>query len=353
MGGQNLAFGSSLSPALGVAAQSQEYQRILAGILGEAERGKLHLKVPEPHCLMQRRSGMHYHFRPEVFVQLEGATRFRFPQGELMLRPGEAAILPTGLPHGETALRADGGEGSPGRGFRNFVAGFYAGAVSMHLARDFGGGRPDIETISFFSTPDLHRIVEMVEFLVQASHSPSGRREAVARGLGLALFATLADLVRAETPDARKEPPRIFQIKWLVRDQLYNPDLNVTFIAQRLNCSADYLSHIFHRDTGETLIHYIHRQRIRGALEVMANPALTISEIAWACGFADAGYFTKVFRRHAGLTPQAYRKRLSQESLREAGAPKTVFHDGTDHSAGRAAPPAAGPEQEATPFLTL
>lgn len=351
MDGQNLAPVPAAPPALGGVSQKNEYQRILERILGEAERGKLHLKVPEPHSLMQRREGMHHHFRPEIFIQLEGATRFRFPQGELMLRPGEAAVLPTGLPHGETALRADGGAGSPGACFRNFVAGFYAGSVSMHLARDCGGGRPGIEAISFFSTPDLHRIVEMVEFLVQASRSGRQRAETVARGLGLALFATLADLAQAETPDARQEAPRIFQIKWLVRDQLYNPELNVTFVAQRLNCSADYLSHLFHRETGETLIHYIHNQRMRGALEVIANPALTVSEIAWACGFADAGYFTRVFRKHTGMTPQAYRKRLAEEPAREARAPKTIFHDRADFSPGRAASMNASLAESAAPFV--
>lgn len=254
-----------------------------------------------------------------------------------MLLPGEVGVLPTGLPHAEKALSAEGGEGRPGDAFRNLVVGFYASTVSMHFARDFGDGRPDIETISFFATPDLQRIVDMVEFLTKASHSAGAHREATTQGLSLALFATLADLTHAETPDARQEPQRIFQIKWLVRDQLYNPELNVTFMAQRLACSADYLSHVFHKETGETLIHYIHRQRMRGALEVIGNPALTVSEIAWACGFADAGYFTRVFRKHTGMTPQAYRKHLSGELQRVEEQPKTIYHDRADYSHGRPA----------------
>jgi AraC-like DNA-binding protein len=315
--------------------QRLEYQRVLARALEALEKGRARVKVPPARALMQRHAGMHYHFRPELFVQLEGATRFRFPDGELMLLPGEVAVMPTGVPHGETALPAEGGESRPGMPFRNFVVGFYSSSVSMHLARDFGAGRPDIETISFFSTPDLRRIVEMVEFLAQAAHSGGPRHETTARGLALALFATLADLTHAETPDVRHESQRIFQIKWLVRDQLYNPELNVTFMAQRLGCSADYLSHVFHKETGETLIHYIHRQRMRGALEVIGNAALTVSEIAWACGFADAGYFTRVFRKHTGLTPQAYRKRLAEEPRREEELPKTIYHDRADYDAGR------------------
>ncbi len=269
------------------------------------------MKVPEAQGVMQRRAGMHYHFRPEVFVQVEGATSFRFPDGAMMLLPTEVAVIPSGLPHVETALKADGGEGPPGTAFRNLVIGFDGNSVSMHLGRDAGEGRPEIEAINFFSTPDLRRLVELVEFLARAAQSGGPEREATVRGLALGLFASLAGLARAETPEPGGESRRIFQIKWLVRDQLQNPALKVSFIAQRLHCSADYLSHLFHKETGETLIHYIHRRRLSGAVEALDNPALTISEIAWACGFADAGYFTRVFRKHFGVTPQAYRKGLN------------------------------------------
>lgn len=340
MTGQNRVPTPRLVPTLGGDLQRIEYQTFLTRVLESFERGQGHLKVPPAQALMRRYPGMHYHFRPEIFVQLEGATLFRFPEGKLLLRPGEVAVLPVGLPHAEKTLNAEGGDGLGGAPFRNFVVGFYASTVSMHLARDFGTGKPDIETISFFSTPNLRRIVEMVEFMVQTSQSAVPLRETVVKGLGLALFGTLADLTRGETPDARQEPQRIFQIKWLARDQLYNPELNVTFMAHRLGCSADYLSHIFHKETGETLIHYIHRQRMLGALEVIGNPALTVSEIAWACGFADAGYFTRVFRKHTGMTPQAYRKNLAEELRRAEEQPKTVYHDRTDYSAGR--PVAAG-----------
>lgn len=324
MAGQNLVPSPRLTPTLGGDVQRREYQEVLSKVVTTLDRGQLRLKIPEARSLMQRHAGMHYHFRPELFVQIDGAMRFRFPRDEMLLLPGEVAVLPTGLPHEARAVPAEIGVARPGGTFRSLVVGFYASTVSMHIARDCGDGRPDIETISFFATPDLQRIVDMVEHLAKASHSAGSLREVAVRGLSLALFATLADLTHAETPDARHDPQRIFQVKWLARDQLYNPELNVTFMAQRLGCSADYLSHVFRKETGETLIHYIHRQRLRGALEVIANPVFSVSEIAWACGFADAGYFTRVFRKHTGLTPQAYRKRLAEEPMR-GEAPSDPF----------------------------
>ncbi|RRJ97169.1 AraC family transcriptional regulator [Opitutaceae bacterium TAV4] len=319
-----------LVPTLGNDAERREFHALLAGQVRAAEdRSPLRIKVPKPLHLMQRRPGMHYHLRPEVFLQLRGATRFRFPGGAgELLQPGELAVLATGLPHGEEALAGDEG------GFRNLVVGFYASSVSIHFAVDAGTGRPDIEKILFFTTPDLTRIVGLVDYLVQLRHSGSAFAEVAVRGLTLTLLGVLSDLTGAETPAMKQEPQRIFQVKWLVRDQLYNSELNVAFVAQRLGCSADYLSHLFHKETGETLIHYIHRQRVAGAVQALGSQVLSISEIAWACGFADPGYFTRVFRKHTGLTPQAYRAGRLEEAAREGEKPKTIYHDRVDYSPG-------------------
>ena len=104
----------------------------------------------------------------------------------------------------------------------------------MHLAVDGGAGRPEIETISFYSTPDLRRIGEQADYMVRLGHSGASQASVAVYGLALALFAVLTDLAQAETPDAQRESRRIFMIKWLVRDQISNPELNVSFLARRL-----------------------------------------------------------------------------------------------------------------------
>jgi AraC-like DNA-binding protein len=251
---------------------------------------------------------MVYQFRPAVHVQIQGCTRFRFPAEELVLSAGEIAVVPTGLPHSEKAC--DGATAEP---FRKLVVGFHSHSVSMHIAVDRGTGRPEVGAIQFYSTPELRRIVEQADYMVRLRHSVGAHAVIALRGIGIALMGVLADLSQTETPDERQEARRIFMIKWLVRDHLCNPELNVTFLAHRLECSPDYLSHVFRKETRETLIHYINRQRVKGAAEVLeSDSVLTVSEIAWACGFADAGYFTRVFRKHTGLSPLAYRRRHFQ-----------------------------------------
>jgi AraC-like DNA-binding protein len=328
MPGQNLGLAPRLIPTLGDDAVRGEFCRLLRDRMQAVECGNIRVRVPRIAHLMQARPGMHYHLRPEIFLQLQGETRFRFPgRGEALgLLPGELAVLATGLPHGEEAR-----PGPDGEAFRNLVVGFYSSSVSMHFGAATGDGRPDIGQIMFFPTPDLKRLVNLVDYLTLLGNSSTVEAESAVRGLTLAVLAVLAGLAHAEAPglhqEPRQEPQRIFQVKWLVRDQIYNHELNVILVAQRLGCSADYLSHLFHKETGETLIHYIHRQRINGAVQALVNPALSVSEIAWACGFSDPGYFTRVFRKHTGLTPQAYRASRLEEEKREGDRPRTIYHD--------------------------
>lgn len=310
----------------GVRAQ---FVRHLRDIRDRSERSRLRLRIPRNENLFERHRGMHFHFKPEVFLQIDGLTQFRFPHEALDLHPGEVAVLPRGLPHHETVFGAQ-------KPFRNLVVGFYSNTVGIHFAHEARPQEPDIEIIQFFPTPDLARLLGLLDNLVQASDRPTPSRSWIIKGLTTALFACLSDLAEAAGDEVSQESGKVFQAKWLVREQISNPELNVKRLATKLHCSADYLSHMFAAQTGETLIHYIQRQRINGARFALRTTPLSIAEIAWASGFADASYFTRVFKKLVGTTPQGYRK-AEEARLRSPEAdPKTVYYDRVDFSPGRA-----------------
>lgn len=279
-----------------------ELQRILEAI----ERRPLSLRVPKPIRLMEDHAGMHYHFKPEIFVQLRGTTYFRTPSEELAVRPGEIAIMPTGLAHGERIEH----DFEP---FRNFVIGFYSSSVSMHYAEETRPGRPGITEVGFYPSTQLRRIEDLAETLVRIHHSNYSHRLVATRGLMLALFSLLLEVLESPEANGSSDSDKVCQVKWVVRDQLHHSGLSVKSIATQLGCSPDYLSHCYNRETGESLIHYINRQRVNGALEALASTNKSVAEIATACGFSEAGYFTRVFRKLTGLTPGDYRKQRAED----------------------------------------
>ncbi|MFQ5516994.1 MAG: GlxA family transcriptional regulator [Acidimicrobiia bacterium] len=64
----------------------------------------------------------------------------------------------------------------------------------------------------------------------------------------------------------------------------------------------------FRAAVGETPGGYLRRLRVEAAKDLLADPSYTVAEIARLVGFIDPGAFAATFRRHAGASPQPYRK---------------------------------------------
>jgi AraC-like DNA-binding protein len=305
-----------------------EMRQVLDQALHQADHGRLPLRVPHEVKPVQNRRGMHYHYRPEIFLGLQGWTDFSFPNAGFRLGPGEACVIPAGVPHGETV------HGEPGKPFRNLVAGFYNNTISLHFAHEAKPRKPDIEVIEFFDAPNLDSFLTLANTLVHAHAMQAPARDAVVKGLLLSLLGLFRNLVETGTGHLNSDIGKVFQAKCLVREQFGSPGLNVQHIAEQLGCSADYLSHLFHTETKERLIHYIQRIRLDGAILALEAGTLTISEIAYASGFADPAYFARVFKQHKGVTPQEFR--LQHEAHRQQAdeKPKTVYHDHLDFTHG-------------------
>ena len=85
-------------------------------------------------------------------------------------------------------------------------------------------------------------------------------------------------------------------------------DLSLNMLAELMSVSPGYLSTIFHRETGATLADHISTRRMRAALHMLKTTRLQIQSIAQLSGYSDPNYFSKLFKRFYGITPQQYRK---------------------------------------------
>lgn len=294
----------------------------------QAERGLLRVRIPKEAKPIQNLRGMHYHYRPEIFLQIQGHTEFRFPRERFDVLPGELCIVPAGVPHAES-VGSDGG-----RPFRNLVAGFYNNTISLHFAYEASPQHPDIESIEFFDAPNLEVFLMLTNNLAHAHGMQAPARDAVLKGMLLALLGLLRNIVETGTGNLNEDVGKVFQAKCIVREQFSNPDLRVQDIAASLGCSADYLSHLFHTETKERLTHYIQRIRIEGAILALSTTSLTVSEIAYSSGFADPAYFARVFKQHKAMSPQEFRAQLDAQRSQREPQPKTVYANRVDYTHG-------------------
>ena len=96
-------------------------------------------------------------------------------------------------------------------------------------------------------------------------------------------------------------------IKCYIQEHLSDTDLNRQQIADEIHINPDYMSHLFHKKTGVSLMSYISEQRINTAKRLLATTMLPLQQIAERVGFSNSSYFHRQFKKTVGVTPQQYR----------------------------------------------
>jgi AraC-like DNA-binding protein len=88
-------------------------------------------------------------------------------------------------------------------------------------------------------------------------------------------------------------------------DLHYADQISLDQIAATLRISPFYLSHLFSREGGFSFVEYITQVRMRKARDMISGGMKNVSEAAYAVGYHDGSYFSKVFHRYYGLSPNA------------------------------------------------
>lgn len=83
--------------------------------------------------------------------------------------------------------------------------------------------------------------------------------------------------------------------------------LSVDSLAHRFALSRTKLFSLFKECFGEGVSGYVQRRRMEKAKELLDTTTLSIGEIAFALGYSESNYFSKVFKRELGLSPTEYR----------------------------------------------
>ena len=91
-----------------------------------------------------------------------------------------------------------------------------------------------------------------------------------------------------------------------IRAHYSNPGISVGTIAGDLGISEGHLSHIFKKETGDTLLGYLTRCRIDAAMEQLRDHRVKIYEVAEQVGYRDIAYFSASFKKTVGMSPSEY-----------------------------------------------
>ncbi len=118
-------------------------------------------------------------------------------------------------------------------------------------------------------------------------------------------YITMMNSVSAMKSDYTE--PVIAGAVGLIEQHYTEADFNITTLADELHISPQYLSTAFKEALGVTPSSYIANKRLQKAKEYLADVRIPINEVALKCGFIDAKYFSKFFKKNTDLTPSEYR----------------------------------------------
>ena len=114
------------------------------------------------------------------------------------------------------------------------------------------------------------------------------------------------------------QPPSTYKQKLLARIKRYiieniaEPTLNPGEIAREFGFSPRYLHKVFGQ-TGQTVTGFIRQQRLINAKLELGKPSsrdISITELAFQCGFNDTSHFSKTFRQEFGVSPTEFRQKV-------------------------------------------
>ncbi len=92
-----------------------------------------------------------------------------------------------------------------------------------------------------------------------------------------------------------------------IRSNISN-NLNIPTLCRELNISKNKLYSLVKTHLNMTIADYIRKTRIKVAKHLLTTTDLLVYEVSNAVGFAEYNYFTKIFKKETGMTPQQYRK---------------------------------------------
>ncbi|CAM4227374.1 two-component system response regulator YesN [Paenibacillus endophyticus] len=91
----------------------------------------------------------------------------------------------------------------------------------------------------------------------------------------------------------------------------YGEDLSLEGIAERVYLTPSYLSYLFKKETGQSLIRYITQVRMEKAALLLTESNMKIVDMYTLLGYRSSTYFIQTFRNYYGVTPAKFRESSS------------------------------------------
>lgn len=231
----------------------------------------------------------------ELLCVVRGGMTLEMSERRFRLRAGDIAVIPPNNPHRDIFSLRDEPE--------IFLARFkWRGAKHFFAAITN-------EQLSLLSGHDRGEALALLHLLQSHAKGESPLDQAIVRPLLHALLLKLWHGVRRVNGTGEEDKMRVGRRHELMMrakallDQEFATALSLEVLSRRLNVSPYYLSRVFSQEAGFSLISYLTEVRMKKARELLARRAGNVSQVAYAVGYENPHYFSRVFKSFFGYAP--------------------------------------------------
>lgn len=246
----------------------------------------------------------HVHPYYEIFYLVNGECTFFLDHNIYQLNKGDLVIIPTSSIHKSTYPKL----GSSERYVINFREENFKWLDKM---LDKGSAK-EMLPCGVISVPERRRkyVESLMEKMIFENAGPDELSNAF---LKLGLCELELFLIRCANYESNvmKEIDVNNRLMQEVASYIYaNYSKKITLdeLSEKYSISRSYLSKKFKEITGFGFKEYLVNVRIQNACNMLLDTDMTITEIAFECGFNDSNYFGDAFRHIKGISPNKYRK---------------------------------------------
>ncbi|AHF93451.1 AraC family transcriptional regulator [Opitutaceae bacterium TAV5] len=268
------------------------------------------LVVPNRHIIPDRCAKILYFLQADFEMAIVGRPALRIRAGDILFVP--LRVMQT--------YRAVRNAESLSHTLRLLVSPASAADIDPALA----DALRDIRHLPRGMTPRFHELINQLR--TEIENRRPGHRLMVG-GLALELLAETLRRIHSfttkETASAPSGSPpsdaaaatdtHIRRAKEFILEN-YEKPLTLADIAWSARLSREHLARLFNETTGQTVFDYLTRIRIEAAKSHLCDSVLLVNQIATLSGFTSDALFCRTFKKHTGLTPMAWRRRILKNS---------------------------------------
>lgn len=252
----------------------------------------------------------HWHPEIELTLVMEGDISYQVNESQYQLRAGEGLFCNTNVLHSGHGFEAEDCSYLSITFHPRLLYG-YSSSVMQNKYMHHILKSPSLASIRFCPEVEWQRVVlEQMERIRQLKAAEPDSMELQIQIALLTIWQQIYEHVGQEAASGNengRDTERIRQIMEYIQNH-YAEKITLEDLADQIHLCKSESCRLFKRYMNQSMFDYLLDYRIERSLELLRQSGLDVTQISGLVGFANPGYYSRIFKRKMGCTPLEYRK---------------------------------------------